>query len=454
MTQALWQPELIEKYNTSGPRYTSYPTALSFHDGVQREQIVEAWQQSEKTELSLYVHLPFCHTLCYYCGCNKVITRHPEKVDRYLDAVLAEMEALPKSYKAKPVSQIHWGGGTPSYLTPEQCERLMSAIHQHFDVQTDAEISMEIDPRELPVDYLDALKQLGFNRLSIGVQDFAEPVQIAVNRIQSFELVKALMTRARELGFDSINLDLIYGLPKQTETSFAHTLEQILLLDPDRLSVFNYAHLPERFAAQRKIKAEEMPSGETKLAILRGAIETLTQVGYQFIGMDHFAKPEDELAKAQRAGHLHRNFQGYTTHQSCDLLGLGVSSISQIGHSFSQNKRDLKNYYAALEEHHHAHDKGYLLSDDDLIRQRVIRDLICNMQLDIAAIEADCNLVFNDYFHDALAPLAEMAEDKLIALEPGWIKVLEPGKLLIRNICMCFDAYLKHSQQGRFSKVI
>lgn len=454
MTQALWQPELIEKYNTSGPRYTSYPTALSFHEGVSREAIANSWQQSERTELSLYVHLPFCHTLCYYCGCNKVVTRHPEKIDRYLDAVLAEMTALPESWTNKPVSQIHLGGGTPSYLSPEQCERLMSAIRRRFQVQAKAEISMEIDPRELPVDYLDSLKQLGFNRLSIGVQDFAEPVQIAVNRIQSYQLVETLMTRARELGFDSINLDLIYGLPKQTQTSFAHTLKQILELDPDRLSVFNYAHLPERFAAQRKIKQEQLPSVETKLAILRQAIETLTQAGYQFIGMDHFAKPDDELAKAQRSGELHRNFQGYTTHQNCDLLGLGVSSISQIGRSFSQNKRELKTYYAAIEEHGHAHDKGYVLSDDDLIRQRVIRDLICNMQLDIKAIEHDCKLCFEDYFSDAIAPMAEMAEDKLIALEPGLIKVLEPGKLLIRNICMCFDAYIKTSQQGRFSKVI
>ena len=454
MTQAIWQPELIEKYNTSGPRYTSYPMALSFHDGVGRDAILTSWQQSERSELSLYVHLPFCHTLCYYCGCNKVITRHPEKIDSYLDALLVEIDSLPDAWTTKPVSQIHWGGGTPSYLTPEQCERLLHAIRSRFAITEQAEISIEIDPRELPVDYLNELKRLGFTRLSIGVQDFSEPVQIAVNRVQSFELVQQLMIRARQLEFDSVNLDLIYGLPKQTMSSFAHTLEQILQLDPDRLSVFNYAHLPNRFAAQRKIKDSELPSGETKLAILRNAIETLTTAGYQFIGMDHFAKPEDELAKAQRQGHLHRNFQGYTTHQNCDLLGLGVSSISQIGRSFSQNHRDLKTYYASIESHGHAHDKGYVLTDDDLLRQRVIRDLICNMQLDMKSIETEFGIQFEQYFSDALAPLRAMAEDGLIALDDNHINVLGAGKLLIRNICMCFDAYLKPSQSGRFSKVI
>ncbi|WP_439651242.1 oxygen-independent coproporphyrinogen III oxidase [Neiella litorisoli] len=444
---------MLEKYNTSGPRYTSYPTALSFHDQVTRADIISSWQQSDRNELSLYVHLPFCHTLCYYCGCNKVITRHPEKVDRYLDALEAEIAGLPAEFKTKPVSQIHWGGGTPTFLDSEQSERLMTMLRTAFAVQDSAQISIEVDPREFPLERLDTLKRIGFNRLSIGVQDFSETVQLAVNRIQSEQLVAHLMAHARSLGFDSINLDLIYGLPHQTIKSFAATLEQVLALDPERLSIFNYAHLPDRFAAQRKIKDEHLPPAEQKLAILRHTIDTLTSAGYQFIGMDHFAKPDDELAVAQRQGVLHRNFQGYTTHQNCDLLGLGVSSISQIGRSFSQNHRELKHYYQAIESHQHAHTKGYVLSQDDVIRQRVIRDLICNMQLTVGDIEKQFAIDFNDYFADAVQQLPELADDGLIVWDGNTITVEPAGKLLIRNICMLFDAYLKQSQQ-RFSKVI
>ncbi|GGA63398.1 coproporphyrinogen-III oxidase [Neiella marina] len=452
-TDVIWDSALLEKYNTSGPRYTSYPTALSFHEQVSRNDIISAWQQSDRNELSLYVHLPFCHTLCYYCGCNKVITRHPEKVDRYLDALAAEIAGLPAAFKAKPVSQIHWGGGTPTFLDCRQSERLMAMLSAAFAIQPTAQISIEVDPRELPLERLDTLKRIGFNRLSIGVQDFSETVQLAVNRIQSEQLVANLMKHARDLGFDSINLDLIYGLPHQTVKSFAATLEQVLALDPERLSVFNYAHLPDRFAAQRKIKDEHLPAADQKLAVLRHTIDTLTAAGYQFIGMDHFAKPDDELAVAQRQGVLHRNFQGYTTHPNCDLLGLGVSSISQIGRSFSQNHRELKSYYQAVEQHQHAHTKGYVLSDDDVIRQRVIRDLICNMQLSIADIEQQFDIDFCDYFSDAIARLPELAEDGLITWDGAVITVQPAGKLLIRNICMLFDAYLKQTQQ-RFSKVI
>ncbi len=454
MSDVVWQPQLIEKYNTSGPRYTSYPTALSFHEGVGRQAIEQAWQLSDKQELSLYIHLPFCHTLCYYCGCNKLVTRHPEKIDDYLDVLLQEIDNLPASWRKKPVSQIHLGGGTPSYLSAIQCERLMTAIYQAFPVQGDAEISMEIDPRELEENYLQQLKRLGFNRLSLGVQDFAEEVQIAVNRQQSYALVEQLMRQARELGFNSINLDLIYGLPHQTEQSFKRTLEMVLQLDPDRLSVFNYAHLPQRFAAQRKIKEQYLPSSECKLAILRQSIESLTQAGYQFIGMDHFAKPDDPLAKAQKDGVLHRNFQGYTTHQNCDLLGLGVSSISQIGNSFGQNQKQLKDYYQSIASSGHAHDKGYLLSADDLLRQRVIRDLICNMQLNITDIEQEYQIDFVSYFADAQAQLEQLQQDGLITMSEQQIVVSQTGKLLIRNICMCFDAYVKKTQNQRFSKVI
>ncbi|MBW8190067.1 oxygen-independent coproporphyrinogen III oxidase [Neiella marina] len=444
---------MLEKYNTSGPRYTSYPTALSFNEQVSRQDIEAAWHDSERSELSLYVHLPFCHTLCYYCGCNKVITRHPEKVDRYLDALEAEIAGLPAAFKTKPVSQIHWGGGTPSFLTGPQSERLMAMLRRDFDVQSNAQISIEVDPREFPLERLDTLRAIGFNRLSIGVQDFSETVQIAVNRVQSEALVAGLIDHARQLGFNSINLDLIYGLPHQSAASFANTLGTVLTLDPERLSIFNYAHLPERFAAQRKIKDEHLPSADQKLAILQQTIATLTGAGYQFIGMDHFAKPSDELAIAQRNGELHRNFQGYTTHQNCDLLGLGVSSISQIGRAFAQNQRELKYYYQGIETHQHAHHKGYLLSDDDLIRQRVIRDLICNMQLSVTAIEQEYGIHFAQYFAEAIAQLPELEADGLIKWDQQMLQVQPQGKLLIRNICMLFDAYLKSSQQ-RFSKVI
>lgn len=449
----LWDPALLEKYNISGPRYTSYPTALSFNEQVSRNDIVTAWRTSQRSELSLYVHLPFCHTLCYYCGCNKVITRHPEKVDRYLDALEAEIAGLPTEFKNKPVSQIHWGGGTPSFLDSAQSERLMTLLKSAFPVTEQAQISIEVDPREFPLERLDTLRAIGFNRLSIGVQDFSETVQIAVNRVQSEQLVGDLIQHARQLGFNSINLDLIYGLPHQTAASFAATLETVLQLSPERLSIFNYAHLPERFAAQRKIKDEHLPSAEQKLAILQQTIATLTDAGYQFIGMDHFAKPTDELAVAQREGKLHRNFQGYTTHQNCDLLGLGVSSISQIGNAFGQNQRELKYYYQGIEQQQHAHHKGYVLSDDDVIRQRVIRDLICNMQLSVAAIEQAFAIDFQDYFADAIGKLPELVEDGLIKWDGQLLQVQPQGKLLIRNICMLFDAYLTKSQQ-RFSKVI
>ncbi|MCM2678291.1 oxygen-independent coproporphyrinogen III oxidase [Echinimonas agarilytica] len=446
--------ELLHKYNSSGPRYTSYPTALSFHSEVTRAQVIDAWHHSDKPELSLYVHLPFCHTLCYYCGCNKVVTRHPEKIDAYLDVLLQEIELLPAEFSDKPVTQIHWGGGTPSYLSAPQCARLMAALRSRFNVSDDAQISIEVDPREVTLTYVDALAELGFNRMSIGVQDFSEPVQIAVNRVQSEALVSQIMIAARAAGFRSINLDLIYGLPHQTVKSFSHTLDQVIALKPDRLSIFNYAHLPTRFAAQRKIKTEDLPSADEKLQLLQLAIDKLTDAGLDFIGMDHFAKPDDELSKAQREGKLHRNFQGYTTHQNCDLLGLGVSSISQIGNCFAQNLRDLKPYYQAVKETGSGHEKGYILSQDDAIRQRVISDLICNMTLNKRTIEYVFDIEFDRYFANALSQLEPMVGDQLVALFDDEIRVLPAGKLLIRNICMCFDAYLQKAPSNRFSKVI
>jgi len=451
----LWRPDLIEKYNMSGPRYTSYPTALEFKDGFTQQDLLTAWTNSSRQHASLYVHVPFCHQLCYYCGCNKVITRHAHKADTYLDAVEQEIANLPDAFKQKPVYQLHWGGGTPTFLDEAQTRRLMGLLTDNFNIVEEVEASIEIDPREIELEHLDLLWELGFRRISIGIQDFNIEVQEAVNRVQDEAFITAMVARAKQIGFHSINLDLIYGLPLQTPERFASTLQKTLALNPDRLSVFNYAHLPQRFAAQRKIKEQDMPNSEQKLALLNMAITQLTEAGYQFIGMDHFAKPDDELAVAQNSGILHRNFQGYTTHGDCDLLGLGVSSISQVGDSFAQNSRDLKEYYALVEEKGSALMKGVELTEDDVIRQAVIKQIICNFSLNHADIEQRFGIEFTQYFAEALELLAPMAEDGLLNLREDGFDIEAPGRLLIRNICMCFDAYLpKYRKQQAFSRVI
>ena len=331
-----WNAALIAKYNSSGPRYTSYPTALEFAPGFGDAELEAAVAGSASRSLSLYLHIPFCHTLCYYCGCNKVITRHGGRADRYLDAVAAEVARRQPQFADYQVRQLHWGGGTPTFLDEAQLRRTMALLRGAFNFDDVLEAGIEVDPRELPVARLALLRELGFNRISIGVQDFDPKVQQAVNRVQDEGHIVALVAEARRLQFNSINLDLIYGLPHQHEAQFITTLDKVIALKPHRLSVFNYAHLPARFAAQRKLKADTLPGPEVKLALLRHSIERLTAAGYQYIGMDHFALPDDELAVLQRAGQLHRNFQGYTTHGECDLLGLGVSAISQIGASYLQ----------------------------------------------------------------------------------------------------------------------
>jgi oxygen-independent coproporphyrinogen-3 oxidase len=450
-----WDQSLIEKYNYSGPRYTSYPTALEFHDGFGFDELTRAAAQYPQRPLSLYIHIPFCHKLCYYCGCNKVVTRHQDKADIYLDYLEREIAALAPQYAGRIVSQMHWGGGTPTFLTHEQLGRLMGMVHQHFKFADGAEVSIEVDPREIELNTMDRLAELGFNRLSVGIQDFDKSVQLAVNRVQDEAFIEALLVRARHVGFNSINLDLIYGLPLQTPLSFAATLRRVIELNPDRLSVFNYAHLPSRFAAQRKINEADMPSAPQRLSMLRDTIEILTRSGYQFIGMDHFAKPDDELAKAQRAGVLHRNFQGYTTQGDSDLLGLGVSSISMVGDSYSQNRKSLKEYYAQLDELGHAQWKGVALTPDDLIRRSVIKSLICNFSLDFSVIEEAFGLVFIDYFADDLQLLRTFVEDGLVELSDTGIKVSSAGRLLIRNICMCFDRYFREqARRQQFSRVI
>ncbi|QOL26178.1 oxygen-independent coproporphyrinogen III oxidase [Thalassotalea sp. LPB0316] len=446
---------LLAKYNTSGPRYTSYPTALEFDESFDETELIKAIEQSSTDELSLYVHIPFCHSLCYYCGCNKIVTRHQDKADIYLDYLIKEIGHRAPLFKKYHVRQLHLGGGTPSFLTNAQLTRLINVLKQRFDFIEQAELSIEIDPREIEVDKIDELRALGFNRISIGVQDIDSKVQEAINRVQSTEFIGQLIARAKALEFDSVNVDLIYGLPHQNQDTFAKTLAQVKAFDVDRISLFSYAHLPSRFAAQRKLKDEWLPDADAKLNLMRQAIETLTDYGYDFIGMDHFAKPTDELSMAQKLGRLHRNFQGYTTKGECDLLGLGVSSISAIGNSFSQNIKDLTPYYQAIDEREHALEKGIALSKDDLIRGDVIRELMCNLFLDKQAIEAKHNIEFDRYFDQELTSLQTFIDDGLVDNANTTIMVSPRARLLIRNICMSFDAYMKrHLNQQRFSRVI
>lgn len=455
MTDIIWDINLIQKYNQSGPRYTSYPTALEFNESYNDDDFKAAAARYPNKPLSLYVHIPFCHKLCYFCACNKIITRHQHKVDIYLDYLEKEIKYRADLFKDRTVTQIHWGGGTPTYLDEEQSLRLMAMLRKHFNVIDDAEISIEMDPREIELEMLDHLRDIGFNRISMGIQDFNKEVQKLVNREQDEEFIFSLMKRARELGFTSTNIDLIYGLPKQTVESFMFTLDRVIELNPDRMSVFNYAHLPSRFAAQIKIKDEMLPAPETKLEILQKTIETLGNAGYKFIGMDHFAKPNDELAIAQAKGELHRNFQGYTTQEDADLLGLGVSAISLLRDSYAQNHKELKQYYTEVEMRGIALHKGLSMTKDDCLRRDVIKALICNFKLEYDRFEQDYQIDFNQYFAEDLLLLAPLEKDGLLDIGAKGIVVSPRGRLLIRNICMCFDIYSRQqAKRQQFSRII
>ncbi|MCF6692491.1 oxygen-independent coproporphyrinogen III oxidase [Raoultella terrigena] len=450
-----WDLALIQKYNYSGPRYTSYPTALEFSPEFGAAEFDEAVARYPQRPLSLYVHIPFCHKLCYFCGCNKIVTRQQHKADQYLDVLEQEIIHRAPLFIERQVHQLHWGGGTPTYLNKEQISRLMNLLRTHFNFIADAEISIEVDPREIELDVLDHLRAEGFNRLSMGVQDFNKEVQRLVNREQDEDFIFALLNHARDIGFTSTNIDLIYGLPKQTPESFAFTLQKVAELSPDRLSVFNYAHLPTLFAAQRKIKDADLPTAEQKLDILQETIGSLTDAGYQFIGMDHFARPDDELAIAQREGVLHRNFQGYTTQGDTDLLGMGVSAISMIGDCYAQNQKELKHYYQQFDETGNALWRGITLTRDDCIRRDVIKSLICNFRLDFAAVTAQWDIDCQHYFAEDLQLLAPLAKDGLVDVGEKGIQVTPKGRLLIRNVCMCFDTYLRQkARMQQFSRVI
>ena len=455
MEKFVWDQALIEKYNYNGLRYTSYPTAVEFNESLTYEASMREADVYPARSLSIYIHIPFCHKLCYFCGCNKTITRHQEKADIYLDKLEIEIKTQAVYFKHRQVSQLHWGGGTPTFLLPAQISRLMTLLRENFIFKEDAEISIEVDPREIELTIIDHLANEGFNRLSLGIQDFNKNVQKAVNREQDESFIFKLLARAKSVGFQSINLDLIYGLPLQTKETFALTLNKVLELDPARLSIFNYAHMPSLFAAQRKIKEDDMPKPFERLAMLQYTIEFLTQSGYQFIGMDHFAKPNDELAIAQKKNILHRNFQGYTTQEDTDLLGMGVSAISQVGHCYSQNKKKLSTYYDQVTKLGHAQWRGIALNQDDLIRREVIKKLICNFTLDIKEIEDNFSLNFMKYFREDLKLLQCFIDDGLVSVTAQAITVHPKGRLLIRNICMSFDVYLrKKAQQQQFSRVI
>ena len=451
-----FEHKLLNKYDTRGPRYTSYPTALEFSDNFSHAELTHAGGLSATKELSLYLHIPFCHSLCYYCGCNKIVTRHKDKADIYLDYLEKEILSRAQVFGTRVIRQLHLGGGTPSFLSQAQLSRLIKMLQHNFSFATDIEMSIEVDPREIELALADHLASIGFNRLSIGVQDTNEKVQQAINRPQSTEFIQSFIQRAKQVGFSSVNIDLIYGLPHQTIETFTQTLSQVIeQLDADRISLFSYAHMPSVFAAQRKISDDWLPNADSKFALMKLAIETLCAHGYEFIGMDHFAKPTDELAKAQQNGQLHRNFQGYTTKGDCDLLGLGVSAISSVGNVYSQNVKTLKDYYQQIDTQGHAVVKGLRLSQDDQIRRTVIKQLMCNLLLDKAAVEQTFNIHFDEYFEDDLLSLSPFIKDGLLTNTPDSISVDPRARLLIRNICMSFDAYLKnHLNQQRFSRVI
>ncbi len=452
--------DLIKRYDQSGPRYTSYPTAVEFDPAFDANRYAEVCRATNASgrPLSLYFHIPFCDTVCFYCACNKIATKDRTLAQPYLERVYQEMAMQSALFDDdRVVEQLHWGGGTPTFISHAQMRELMDQTRRHFKLADDerGEFSIEIDPREAGGDTVRLLREIGFNRMSLGVQDFDPKVQKAVNRIQSEDETMAVLEAARAEGFRSISIDLIYGLPHQTAESFMETVERIIAVRPDRLSVFNYAHLPTRFMPQRRIDDADLPPPEIKLEILQATTERLAEAGWLYIGMDHFARPDDELARAQRDGTLYRNFQGYSTHADCDLIGLGVTSIGKVGNTYGQNRRELDAYYEDIDAGRLPVFRGIELNRDDEIRRDVITRLICHFRLDFADVERHWDIDFHDYFGGSLAKLEGMQADGLLDVDRDGIGVLPKGRLLIRNICMAFDAYLE-AKQGPigFSKVI
>jgi oxygen-independent coproporphyrinogen-3 oxidase len=452
--------DLIVRYGGRGPRYTSYPTALQFNENLTADDYRQNAIASNATgkPLSLYVHIPFCHTLCYYCGCNKIVTRNQDRVERYIEMLYREIDMQAGLFdKARKIEQLHFGGGTPTYLDRQQLDDLMAKLRSAFtfDESANREFSIEVDPRTVDADGIQHLASLGFNRLSLGIQDFDPDVQDAVNRRQSTEEVQSLVTAARSSGFESISFDLIYGLPHQTAASFDTTLGTVIAMRPDRLAVYNYAHLPQRFKGQRMINDEDIPAPEVKLEILHRTIDTLCGSGYEYIGMDHFALPGDELVHARANGTLQRNFQGYSTHRECDLVALGVSAIGSIGNVFAQSAVTTLEYEVLIENGQLPIRKGIAVDDDDLLRAEVIQLLMCYDQLSFADFSKQHDVDFAEYFAAELKRMQPLAEDGLIELDQSHILITQKGRLLLRSIAMIFDRYIDHAaNDNRFSKAI
>ena len=455
-----FDPKLIRRYDGRGPRYTSYPTALQFDEQYTAADYAQDARDSNSSglPLSLYVHIPFCHTLCYYCGCNKIVTRNQARVTRYLEMLYREIDLQAALFDSgRKVEQLHFGGGTPTYLDTRQLTDLMQKLDNAFGFETreEHEFSIEVDPRTVDTARIQELAGLGFNRLSLGVQDFDPSVQEAVNRVQSAQDVQTLVDAARASSFRSISFDLIYGLPQQSPGSFKRTLAQVIAMRPDRLAVYNYAHLPERFKGQRMIDSAAIPSSDSKLLILQDTIETLTGAGYRYIGMDHFALPEDDLVTARGNGTLQRNFQGYSTHRNCDLIGLGVSSIGNIGNAFMQNAATTMQYESLLEAGSLPVCKGITVDLDDQLRAAAIQALMCYDELRYADFNEQFDLGFQGYFAPELERLQPLADDGLVSIDAERIAITAKGRLLLRNIAMIFDRHMAEAvKKQRFSRAI
>ena len=455
-------PELLTRFDVSGPRYTSYPTADRFVDAFGEDEYVLALQQRRQSALgkalplSIYVHIPFCESLCYYCACNKIITKHHDRADVYLRYLSREIDLHTAHLGVgQVVSQIHFGGGTPTFLSDEGLRELMGMLRSNFTLVPGGEYSIEVDPRTVDASRLALLHELGFNRLSFGVQDFDPEVQKAVHRIQPAEQVFALVESARSIGFDSINVDHIYGLPKQTPDSFDRTLAQVAELRPDRIALYAYAHLPDRFKPQRRIIWADLPMASSKVAMLSRSLEAFSSAGYVYVGMDHFALPEDALAIAKRQGRLHRNFQGYSTQPDCDLIALGVSAIGRIGATYSQNAKTLDDYYDRLNQGRLPVVRGLALTRDDLVRRAVIMALMCQGELLFEPLESSWLIDFRKYFTPELEQLQEMEQQGLVALSAEGIEVTAMGWYFVRGIAMVFDKYLQADKnRARFSRII
>jgi oxygen-independent coproporphyrinogen III oxidase len=450
---------LIRRFDSLGPRYTSYPTADRLTSSFNEQRYIQYLEgrsvAQTQTPLSIYVHLPFCASICYYCGCNKIITKDHGRSAKYLRYLEKEMQLVSSHLHQKgQVLQLHLGGGTPTFLSEEELSELMNMLHKYFDFTPEAELSIEIDPRTVSDNMMSMLAGLGFNRTSLGVQDFNPAVQEAVNRIQPYEMVERAVTASQAAGFLSVNFDLIYGLPKQTLGSFKETLDQVIKLSPDRIALYNYAHLPERFKPQRRILESDLPSAEERLQIFLMSLLRLLDEGYLYIGLDHFAKPGDDLAKAQANKTLHRNFQGYTTHAECDLIGLGLSSIGKVGHSYSQSVRTLDAYYEHLDAGKLPVEKGYDLSLDDVLRRQIIMSFMCSEAINFSALNKQYKIEFKDYFSKELLQLQPYQEAQLIVIDPQSITVTAKGRMFVRAIAMVFDHYLQQATTAKYSKLI